>query len=435
MARLETVPLDKVWWSKRFRDDLGDIDSLAESMKEKGVIQPITITPEYELLAGERRVTAARLAGLTEIPALLRPKEDEIDAREIELMENLMRLDFGWAERCALEAEIDRLYKSKNIDWSGRKTAQLLNRSQPAISRDLQLASYLEVMPELAELKTADEAFKSIKKMEEDIIVGELRDRQQAAMVATNSGLEKGVKLALKLAEGNYKVGDTFVGMAELRSDGRIDVIECDPPYGIDLTTVKSSKDSVVSNVHTYNEVDKDEYPKFLDKLTKELYRVAGPNCWLVFWFGPSWQHEVLTSLRSAGWKVDEIPCIWIKRQGQTLQPEAYLGRSYEPFYLARKGQPALIKRGRLNVFDFPGVAGAKKYHPTERPVPLIQEILETLSVPRAVVLVPFLGSGATLRAAYNAGMASFGWDLNGEYKSRFMLSVEEDCKALSGEE
>ncbi|MHB8413906.1 MAG: DNA methyltransferase [Acidiferrobacteraceae bacterium] len=432
MNRLEIVPLDKIHWNKRYREDLGDIDSLAESMQEKGVLQPITITPDYELLAGERRVTAARKAGLVEIPALVRSKEDAIDAREIELMENVLRKDFTWSERCALEQEIDRLYKEKNLDWSGRKTAQLLSRSQSSISRDLQLAKAIEDIPELAEYKTADEAYKVLKKLEEDAIVTTLRERQSIAM--NNDGLERGLKLALKLADSNYHIGDTFKGLAELRSDGLVHVIECDPPYGIDLASVKSSKDSPTSNVHSYNEIDKSEYPAFIKRLAKELYRVAGQHAWLVFWFGPTWQHETITALRDSGWQVDDIPAIWAKPNGQTLQPELYLGRAYEPFFLARKGKPVLMKRGRLNMFNYSGVPSTTKYHPTERPVQLIQDILETLSVPRQVVLVPFLGSGATLRAAYNCGMSAFGWDLNGEYKNRFMLAVEQDSKSLNGE-
>src|SRR3990167_11192605 len=102
MPTMTTIPLDKIHWDKRFRADLGDLELLTESIREKGLIQPITVTPEFELLAGERRVTAARAAGLSEIPALVRPKADAIDAREIELMENLVRLDFNWNERVRL---------------------------------------------------------------------------------------------------------------------------------------------------------------------------------------------------------------------------------------------------------------------------------------------------------------------------------------------
>ena len=434
---LSMVPLDKIHWATRYRADLGDIESLVESIKEKGILQPITVTPDFELLAGERRVTAARAAGLTEIPALVRPRTDEIDHREVELFENIHRKDFDWTERVRLTQEIDRLYKSKNIEWSGRKTAQLLDRGVASVSRDLQLAASLEMLPELSSLKTADEAFKMVKKLEENAIIDELRKRQ-VARIQESAGLEKGINAALKYAEDHYQIGDTFQGLAELPDGGdghftRWNIIECDPPYGINLNEVKSSKDSATSNVKSYNEVEMEAYPAFLLKLAKELFRVAGGSTWLVFWFGPTWQREVLEALRGAGWQVDEIPCIWTKSQGQTLQPELYLGRAYEPFYLARKGKPVLVKRGRVNVFDFPGTPSSQKYHPTERPVAMIEELLNTLGTPLQRVLVPFLGSGATLRAAYNCGMTGVGWDLNPEYKSRFMLKVEEDCHAISG--
>lgn len=438
MIEVREVDITKVWWDKRFRDDLGDMVSMVESIKDKGIIQPITVTPDLELLAGERRITAAREAGLLTIPAIIREKKDAIDAREIELIENLCRKDPSWSERAQLTAEIDRLYKEKNIDWSGRKTAILLNRSQSSVVRDLQLAESLESIPELADFKTADEALKVVKKIETKAIIGELH-RRQVEQVATGVGLEKGLQIMLKIADANYHIGDVFKGLAELPSGGeqgftRFNVIECDPPYGIDLTEQKKSKDNAASNVHSYEEVDAKAYPAFLSRLCKELFRVAGHHTFLIFWFGPTWQNHVLTSLRNAGWSVDEIPCIWTKKQGQTMQPKMYFGRAYEPFYLCRKGSPAILNEGRLNVFDYPGVPGTQKYHPTERPVALIQDILESLAPPMAAVLVPFLGSGATLRAAYNLGMKGLGWDMNGEYKKQFMLAVEEDTKRIGNE-
>lgn len=432
-ARLEHVDLSKVWWDKRFRDDMGDITALAESIKDKGVLQPITVTPDLELLAGCRRVTAARAAELTTIPALIRNKEDAIDAREVELLENAMRKDFTWDEQADLVREIDRMCKEKHVEWSGRKTAQLLNAGVTSVARSIQLARAMEAIPELRQEKTADDAFKILKKLEEQTIVEELAKRQKHAV--ETGGLQKGIAEMLKVASSNYRVGDVFKGLAELRTGGRIDLIECDPPYGINLNEQKQSKETSTSNVHTYHEVSEEAYPKFLENLTKELFRVAAPNCWLVFWFGPTWQHPVLTSLRVAGWNVDEIPAIWSKGQGQTNQPELYLARTYEPFYLCRKGQPLLMKRGRSNVFEFSTTAGQKKIHPTERPIPLIQEVLDTLGTVRQNLLVPFLGSGVTLRAAYNLGMSAFGWDLNGEYKSRFLLAVEEDAHQLNGDD
>lgn len=426
---------------QRFRENLGNIDDLAASMRDKGVLQPITVSTEMKLLAGGRRIAAAQLAGLTKIPALLRKLEktnEELDSREIELIENINRKDFEWYEQDRLIAEIDRLYKEKNIawevtetggmkpGWSGRRTAELLGKSVQSVATSIKRAAAVEAIPELAEYKTADDAMKVIRGMEEEVIIQEMRDRQRDP---NNQTLDRGMKRMLQLADSNYIVGDTFKGLAELRSTGSVSIIECDPPYGIDLTKQKRSKDDVVSTVHGYQEITAEDYPAFLTKLANELYRVAGTHCWLVFWFGPTWHTEVRSALKTAGWQVDDIPCIWVKETGQTMSPELYLGRAYEPFFMCRKGNPTLMKRGRLNVFRYPGAL--KKYHPTERPVDLIEDVLGTLGVPASIVLVPFLGSGATIRAAYNLGMKVFGFDSDPKYKDQFMLAVEEDTRRL----
>src|SRR6266853_855567 len=134
------VKLDSIICSDRHRAVFGDLDVLSESIKSKGVIQPVTVDPNLRLLAGERRVRAAKLAGLEEIPALIREIQGEIDAREIELFENVHRKNFEWFEEAAIIRDIDRLYKEKEQDWSGRKTAQLLEKGVATVARAIQLA-------------------------------------------------------------------------------------------------------------------------------------------------------------------------------------------------------------------------------------------------------------------------------------------------------
>lgn len=447
--KLKVVKLTDIHVNGRYRDDMGDLEGLAAAISEKGVLQPITLDTNLNLLAGGRRHAASTLAGLTEIPALIRDTDGELDAREVELMENVNRKEMTWQEEARLTAEINRLYEekhSKTRDWSGRKTAELLDQSPSRAARNIKLARAMEALPELQQCKTADEALKTIKSIEEQAIVAELRSRQQerisgrdAEPVSGNltdaERVARGIKSSLKVAEQNYIIGDVFTGLKGLRNNGHIDFIECDPPYGVNLNKQKSKLNSSIANEklqENYNEIPAEDYQAFLSKLCTELYRVAGKDCWMVFWFGQSWQSEVLVTLRESGWEVDEIPCIWIKYTGQTLQPELYLSRCWEPFYMCRKGNPVIAKRGRSNVFSFPGCATVgpdKKYHPTQRPVSLIVDIFETLTVPGSHVLVPFLGSGATLRACYNLGYSGMGFDNNGDYKDKFMLAVEEDAR------
>ena len=56
-----------------------------------------------------------------------------------------------------------------------------------------------------------------------------------------------------------------------------------------------------------------------------------------------------------------------------------------------------------------------------------MQEILQTFAWEGSIIMVPFLGSGATLVAAYREGINGFGWDLQEEYKEMFLAAVEDD--------
>ncbi len=77
------------------------LDELAESIKEYGVIQPIVVAKQegyYAIVAGERRWRAAKIAGLNEIPAIIREDDDQIN-REIALIENIQREDLNPYEK------------------------------------------------------------------------------------------------------------------------------------------------------------------------------------------------------------------------------------------------------------------------------------------------------------------------------------------------
>lgn len=100
---IQTVPLGQIKpgiQQPRHRFDSDKIEELADSIKANGIIQPVILRPipaGYELVAGERRWRAARLAGLMHIPAIIR-KMDDRQALEISLIENLQRDDLNPVE-------------------------------------------------------------------------------------------------------------------------------------------------------------------------------------------------------------------------------------------------------------------------------------------------------------------------------------------------
>lgn len=423
--KLKQVKISDIKVGERFRVEYGDLSGLAESITAKGLIQPITVSPELNLVAGGRRLAAAKQAGMDKISAIIREVTDELDLREVELIENSFREDFTWSERAAVTARIHQLCKDLGRPSTIRAIAAMVGDEKSTVYMDLQLAEAVKILPDLAKAKTRDEAVKILGKIQENAIVKEQRERQQTA------AMSRGLKDMLRIAEANYQIGDTLIELEDLGDNTLVSMIEVDPPYGINLKDMKRKADGV-NLVNTYNEVDESEYPNFLATVAKECYRIAARDAWMIWWFGPTHHNSVLMSLRAAGWHVDDIPGIWAKGTGQTMQPEIYLARTYEPFFICRKGSPALTKRGRPNVFTF--APATKKYHPTERPIELMEELLSVFAGPSQTVLVPFLGSGVTLRAAYKVGMKCFGWDINGEYKDRFLLAVEDDSKNLDKE-
>ena len=226
------------------------------------------------------------------------------------------------------------------------------------------------------------------------------------------------------LAKG-YLVGDFFDLVTDI-PDAAANIIEIDPPYGIDLEDIKRTNSS---NTEGYTEVDADEYPTFMDRVIEESYRVLHPGGWMICWHAHQWQREIRDSMVRHGLEVCPIPAFWVKPiQGQTNAPQTRLGSVIEPFLYGRKGSGIIIKQGRNNRFEYAPVSSEKKIHPTERPIEMIQEVLQTFAQANSRVFVPFLGSGNTLLAANNAQMNAFGFDLDkeSEYQPNFTKRVQD---------
>ena len=105
------VPIDDIKVKKRVRKEMGDISALAESMKRFGQISPILITKKNVLIAGGRRLEAARSLGWMTINAVVTEIPDALTQLEYELEENIQRRDFTPAE--AAEAAL-KLHNLKN---------------------------------------------------------------------------------------------------------------------------------------------------------------------------------------------------------------------------------------------------------------------------------------------------------------------------------
>ncbi len=134
--------------------DEAALASLAESIRQYGVLQPLTVTRkeierpgegisvEYELIAGERRLRAAKLAGLVQVPVVIRSGEDDDRMKlELAIIENLQREDLNAIDRAkALQKLIDE------FGISHAETAAKIGKSREYVSNSLRLLSLPEHM-------------------------------------------------------------------------------------------------------------------------------------------------------------------------------------------------------------------------------------------------------------------------------------------------
>jgi ParB family chromosome partitioning protein len=105
------IPVKDIIVRKRIRKDYGDLHELAESMKRFGQISPITVNRANVLIAGGRRLEAAKFLGWRTINATVIDADEKLARLELEIEENIQRRDFSGEE---IAGATRQLYKLKN---------------------------------------------------------------------------------------------------------------------------------------------------------------------------------------------------------------------------------------------------------------------------------------------------------------------------------
>ena len=149
-TRIETLPLREIEPDpgqprKTFDDET--MAELSASIAEHGLLQPIAVRPKpsggYLIVAGERRWRASRMAGLTEVPVIVKDVTDE-QAMELALVENLQREDLDPVEEAAGIREL-----MTRCDLTQEQAARKLGKSRSALANSLRLLSLPETVLEL----------------------------------------------------------------------------------------------------------------------------------------------------------------------------------------------------------------------------------------------------------------------------------------------
>ncbi len=138
--RVIGIPVDDISpspYQPRVKMDRESLKELAASIKEKGVVQPIVVrtlgTDKYEMIAGERRLRACKLAGLPEVPAIVR-EVDDAEAMALAITENIQREDLN-------AIELARAYSVllDQFDVTQEQLAQAVGKSRSAVTNIIRL--------------------------------------------------------------------------------------------------------------------------------------------------------------------------------------------------------------------------------------------------------------------------------------------------------
>ena len=166
---------------KQFDEDA--LQELADSIKQYGVLEPLIVTKKgkfYEIIAGERRWRAARMAGIKEIPVVIREYTDR-EIMEISLIENIQREDLNPVEEAKAYQNLIKEYNLKQ-----EEVAERVSKSRSAITNSLRL------------LKLSDDVLTLL--MEEEISSGHAR-----ALLGLEDS-EKQLEIAEKIAKDHLSV-------------------------------------------------------------------------------------------------------------------------------------------------------------------------------------------------------------------------------------
>jgi len=197
------------------------LQELSESIREHGIIQPIVVRPlgdgYYQIIAGERRWRAARLAGLREAPVRILEADDRT-ASEIALVENLQREDLNPVEEALGYRSLSRQYHLTQEEIAAR-----VGKSRPVIANALRLLTLPEEVLELLKDGTLSMSIaRAILELEkpEDQILAAKKIAGEALTVREATALIKRIAAGIRIQTPQKSEKDPYIADVEARLGG-----------------------------------------------------------------------------------------------------------------------------------------------------------------------------------------------------------------------
>jgi DNA modification methylase len=304
-------------------------------------------------------------------------------------------------------------------------------KSASTVQDAIMIATAANIIPEIKEAKTAAEAKRIIIRKTQEEARQELIRRGEELIKSKDDSFDP-----RKFYSEKVILGDCLQGMKKL-PNGIVDYFVTDPPFGLEMDNIPSKDPELTKRaLGTYEDNEQDIF-LLLHNVIYEMSRVGKPNCWVYMMCSSEGFYILKKKFEEAGFQVYRKPLIWEKVDGSgkivagiCQAMEFWPASCYETILMAKRGTNQLYLQGQPDILRHQVVPPSEKRHFVERPVSLLEELINRLHHPgtTAILCDPFVGGGSTLiAAAHIQGIQAFGYELSEEFRERAISHLVED--------
>lgn len=400
-------------------------DDLEASIRTVGLLNPLIVTRDLTLVAGERRLTALKNLGTAQVPVRYTDDLTLGELRLIELEENLRRVDLTWQEQCAAITEMYRLRRDSDPTLNVERFADEIGYHKTMVHRYLDLSEEMTKNPTaaIAKAQTVNKALNTVRRRREreaDNIISDLIDPAQPAEASATEGIV---------------LADFHQWARDYRGQ-KFNFIHCDFPYGVGLQDSDQLQSTIPGQHRVYDD-DPDIYWELLATLAHTLPNICSSSAHIMFWFSMKFYHETIDFFerRLPDVEIDPFPLVWQKTDGKGIAPdvERLPRRTYETALFGRVGDRKLVRLVN-NAYGAPKPSG--DIHISAKPEPVLRHFFQLCCDSHTRLLDPTCGGGSALRAAESMGATVLGLERDPEYfeAARDELNRFRQKRRLAGE-
>jgi ParB family chromosome partitioning protein len=405
-----------------------DTKDLEASIRRRGLLNPIIISDDFTLQTGERRLTACKNLGYTDILTRFASDLSPTEAQIIELEENIKRTDLEWQDLAKAIGRIHRLFVDLDPDWTITKTGEECCITQGTASLYLLVEARMGE-ERVATATTVREAYNIISRrdqraagaaLQELLDAPDLTDTGEAEAAPNGAGglaaladlaQPHGTRIVVPpvtpvvLAQPEAILHANFLDWAPNYRGAKFNFVHCDFPYGIDLFSGPQGRGAEPTGGYQDTE---GTYANLLACFCHNLDRFMSISAHLMFWLSADFQTVQKTldyfSRNAPSLHFHKFPLIWQKSDntGIASDPRHWPRHTYEMCLLASRGGRQIVQiKADAHVSQID-----RTLHPSCKPEPMLRHFMTMLVDETTTFLDPTCGSASSLRAAESLGAA-----------------------------